>query len=54
MCIRDRGYGVAMDREGGQAWLDRYVAAWRSYDREEIADLSAPTSPTGTTRSTSR
>src|SRR6187200_1790186 len=28
-----------MDREGAQAWLDRYVAAWRSYDREEIADL---------------
>ena len=28
-----------MDREGGQAWLDRYVAAWRSYDRDEVADL---------------
>ena len=28
-----------MDREGAQAWLDRYVAAWRSYDRDEIADL---------------
>ena len=28
-----------MDREGAQAWLDRYVAAWRSYERDEVADL---------------
>jgi SnoaL-like protein len=28
-----------MDREGAQGWLDRYVAAWRSYDREEVAGL---------------
>jgi hypothetical protein len=28
-----------MDREAAQAWLDRYVAAWRSYDRDEIAEL---------------
>jgi len=28
-----------MDREGAQGWLDRYVEAWRSYDRDEIADL---------------
>ena len=28
-----------MDREGAQAWLDRYVAAWRSYEPEAIADL---------------
>jgi SnoaL-like domain len=31
-----------MDREGAQAWLDRYVAAWRSYDRDEVADLFSP------------
>ena len=30
-----------MDREGAQRWLDRYVAAWRSYDRDEIAGLFA-------------
>lgn len=28
-----------MDRNGAQAWLDRYAAAWRSYDRDEIAAL---------------
>jgi uncharacterized protein (TIGR02246 family) len=28
-----------MTREGVQAWLDAYVSAWRSYDREAIADL---------------
>ena len=28
-----------MDREGAQDWLDRYVAAWRSYDRDEVADV---------------
>ena len=32
-----------MDRETAQAWLDRYVAAWKSYDREDIAALFAPT-----------
>jgi hypothetical protein len=31
-----------MDRETAQAWLDRYVAAWKSYDREDIAALFAP------------
>lgn len=25
--------------EGVQAWLDAYVDAWRTYDREAIADL---------------
>ena len=30
-----------MDREGAQDWLDRYVAAWRSYDRDEVAALFA-------------
>ena len=28
-----------MDRQGAQAWLDRYVAAWRSYDRDDVAAL---------------
>ena len=28
-----------MDHEAAQAWLDRYVAAWKSYDRHAIAAL---------------
>jgi ketosteroid isomerase-like protein len=28
-----------MDRSTVQAWLDRYVAAWKTYDRATIADL---------------
>ena len=28
-----------MDKEAAQAWLDRYVAAWRSYDPDEIRAL---------------
>ena len=28
-----------MDVGGAQQWLDRYVAAWLSYDRDEIAGL---------------
>jgi ketosteroid isomerase-like protein len=28
-----------MDRTTVQAWLDRYVEAWKSYDRAIIADL---------------
>jgi SnoaL-like domain len=32
-----------MDRETAQAWLDRYVAAWKSYDRDDIAALLGPT-----------
>lgn len=28
-----------MDSEGARAWLDRYVAAWLSYDGAEVADL---------------
>ena len=28
-----------MDREGAQAWLDRYVDAWISYDRADVSDL---------------
>ena len=28
-----------MDRTAAQAWLDRYVAAWLSYDADDIASL---------------
>ena len=28
-----------MDRQAVQRWLDRYVAAWRSFDPDEIGDL---------------
>jgi ketosteroid isomerase-like protein len=28
-----------VDRSDAQAWLDRYVAAWRTYDPDQIADL---------------
>ena len=28
-----------MDRTDAQAWLDRYVAAWLSYEAEDIASL---------------
>lgn len=28
-----------MDRQGFQSWLDRYVAAWKSYDEAEIKAL---------------
>jgi ketosteroid isomerase-like protein len=31
-----------MDRSAVQAWLDRYVAAWKSYDRAQIEGLFAP------------
>jgi ketosteroid isomerase-like protein len=27
------------DRDAVDRWLDAYVAAWKSYDREEIAEL---------------
>jgi ketosteroid isomerase-like protein len=30
---------MAIDREQVQAWLDAYVAAWKSYDREAITAL---------------
>jgi ketosteroid isomerase-like protein len=30
-----------MTRSDVQAWLDRYVAAWRSYDADAIGDLFA-------------
>ena len=32
-----------MDRDSAQSWLDRYVGAWKSYDRDDIAALFAPT-----------
>jgi hypothetical protein len=28
-----------MDRDGFQRWLDGYVSAWKSYDRDEIRAL---------------
>jgi hypothetical protein len=31
-----------MDRETAQAWLDRYVVAWKSYDPDDVASLFAP------------
>src|SRR5688500_8239365 len=31
--------GAEMDRERVQAWLDRYVEAWQSYDEGVIGDL---------------
>jgi ketosteroid isomerase-like protein len=30
-----------MDHAGAQAWLDRYVEAWLSYDRADVAALFA-------------
>lgn len=30
-----------MDKQAAQDWLDRYVAAWISYDRDDIAALFA-------------
>jgi ketosteroid isomerase-like protein len=30
---------MATDRESVQRWLDAYVAAWKSYDRAQIAAL---------------
>ena len=30
-----------MDRDTAQAWLDDYVAAWKSYDRDAITALFA-------------
>jgi ketosteroid isomerase-like protein len=30
-----------MDRSAVQAWLDRYVEAWKSYDPDQIASLFA-------------
>ena len=30
---------MTLDRSAFQAWLDRYVAAWKSYDAQEIGDL---------------
>jgi len=28
-----------VDHESAQAWLDRYIAAWKSYDPDEVAGL---------------
>lgn len=32
---------MTLDRASVQRWLDDYVAAWKSYDREQIAALYA-------------
>ena len=32
---------TAMDHAAAQAWLDAYVAAWLTYDRDQIAALFA-------------
>src|SRR5688500_4386334 len=31
-----------MDRRSAQDWLDRYVAAWRTYDPDDVAALFRP------------
>ncbi|MBM6400017.1 nuclear transport factor 2 family protein [Phycicoccus sonneratiae] len=31
-----------MDHSSAQGWLDRYLAAWESYDPRAVADLFAP------------
>jgi hypothetical protein len=36
-------YGVPMDRDTAQDWLNRYVAAWISYDPDDIAGLFSET-----------
>jgi hypothetical protein len=30
-----------MDRDSARAWLDRYVEAWKSYDRDDVGALFA-------------
>lgn len=30
---------IQVDRVGAQRWLERYIEAWRSNDRHQIADL---------------
>ena len=32
-------YSGSMDHKAAQDWLDRYVDAWRSYDRDDVASL---------------
>ena len=43
---------MALDRETTDAWLRRYVAAWKTYDRDEIGSLFAETPGTGSTPTT--
>src|SRR5205823_4905157 len=45
---------MALDRETTDAWLRRYVAAWKTYDRDEIGSLFAETPGTGSTPATIR
>jgi len=37
----DIGQTSRMNHQQFQDWLDRYVAAWKSYDRQQIEDLFA-------------
>ena len=47
-----------MDRQGFQEWLDRYVAAWKSYDEQRSGALQRRrvdrTAPTPTSRTSTR
>jgi SnoaL-like domain len=35
-------YRGRMDHQVAQQWLDRYVGAWVSYDRDDVASLFTP------------
>jgi hypothetical protein len=37
--MTSRGYLERVDHHRAQAWLDRYVAAWKSYDAHDIGEL---------------
>jgi hypothetical protein len=37
--MTSRGYLERVDHHRAQAWLDRYVAAWKSYDAHDIGGL---------------
>jgi hypothetical protein len=39
VAARLTSYRDDVDHETAQSWLDRYVAAWTSYDAGDIADL---------------
>lgn len=39
LSVRTHAWEVGMDKAAVQAWLDRYIAAWRSYDPDTIGDL---------------
>ena len=37
--LRDSAQALEVASETAQAWLNRYVAAWQTFDREDIAGL---------------